>query len=117
MKFVLPAEYNDLSKIPKPTNPAVHIEKIPPQVGAVHRYHGSQNDVYNREMAAELAAQLLEDGVEFSSDDYVLENFQFWGYNSPFTIPYFRRNEVWVELTPEQVEKLMNKFNPEAVLN
>jgi hypothetical protein len=111
MKFMLPAEYNDLSKIPKPTNPAVHILEIPPQVGAVHRYHGSMKDDINREMAVELAAQLLEDGVEFVSDDYVLEHFQFWGYNPPFTLPMFRRNEVWVELTPEQVEELMNKFN------
>jgi hypothetical protein len=92
-------------------------EEIPPQVGAVHRYHGSTNDDYNREMAAELAAQLLEDGVECISDDDVLENFQFWGYNPPVTLPMFRRNEVWVELTPEQVEEIMNKFNPEAASN
>jgi hypothetical protein len=99
-------------------NPAVYIEDIPPQVGAVHRYHGSMNDDYNREMAAELmAAQLLEVGVEFVSDDYVLENFQFWGYNPPFTLPMFRRNEVWVELTPEQVEEFMNKSNAEAASN
>jgi hypothetical protein len=42
----------------KPTNyPAVHLEEIPPQMGAVHRYHGSMNDDYGRELAAELAAR------------------------------------------------------------
>ena len=114
MKFMLPAEYDDLSKIPKPTNPAVHIEAIPPQVGAVHRYNGNMREDHNREMAVELAEQLIADGVEGITVDYVLENFSFFGYNPPFCLPYFRRNEVWVELTESQVDHLLNKFNSDA---
>jgi hypothetical protein len=114
MKFVLPAKYDDMSKIPKPTNPMVHIEEIPPQVGAVHRFSGSMSEATNREMAAKLAQQLMADGVDGISEDYVLDHFQYWGYNPPFTIPMFRRNEVWVELTGNQVDHLLNKFNPAA---
>ena len=114
MKFVLPTEYDDISKIPKPTNPAVHIEEIPPQVGVVHRYAGSLSEETNREMATALADQLMADGVEGITEDYVLQHYQFWGYNPPFTLPMFRRNEVWVELSQDQVDQLMNKFNPET---
>jgi hypothetical protein len=114
MKFVLPAEYDDLSKIPKPTNPAVHIAKIPPQVGAVHRFSGSMSENTNRQMSASLAQQLMTDGVEGISEDYVLQHYQFWGYNPPFCLPMFRRNEVWVELTESQVDHLLNKFQSDA---
>ena len=116
MKFMLPAEYDELSKIPKPTNPAVKIEEIPPQVGVVHRYHGSLETEHNKEMAIDLADQLMADGVEGISEEYVLDHFQFWGYNPPMTIPYLRRNEVWVQLNTEQVEYLTQKYN-NRVLN
>jgi hypothetical protein len=111
MKFMLPDEYDDLSKIPKPTNPKIHIEEIPPQVGVVHRYHGSLEQDHNQEMAMELADQLMEDGVEGITEEYMLAHFQFWGYNPPFTLPYFRRNEVWLQLTEDQVEYLMNEYD------
>ena len=112
MKFILPAEYDDIAKIPKPTNPAVHIESIPPSVGAVHRYAGKMSEEHNRQMAIELADQLIKDGLSTISEEDALEHFQFWGYNPPFTIPMFRRNEVWMELTEGQVDHLLNEFAP-----
>lgn len=112
MKFMLPAEYDDMTKIPKPTNPDVTIEEIPPQVGVVHRYSGSWSETSNREIAAEMASQLKDDGLERMSMDYVLDHFQFWGYNPPFTIPMFRRNEIWLELNEGEVQYLLDKFDP-----
>ncbi|CAB9497273.1 SOUL heme-binding protein [Seminavis robusta] len=114
MQFVLPAEYDELSKIPKPTNPKVHIKEIPPQVGAVHRYSGSMDDSHSEKTAMELAAQLRKDGVEISDAD-ALRSYNFWGYNPPFCLPAFRRNEVWIELTTDQAEQLVKEFNPEDV--
>jgi hypothetical protein len=38
MQFFLPAECDDFSKIPIPVNPAITIQEIPPQLGAVHRF-------------------------------------------------------------------------------
>eukprot|EP00980_Cylindrotheca_fusiformis_P003702 scaffold821_cov122-Cylindrotheca_fusiformis.AAC.6 len=111
MKFMLLEQYEDMSEIPKPTNPAVHIEEIPPQVGVVHQYHGSLKEKRNKELAKELAEQLMKDGVEGINEDYVMENYQFWGYNPPFTLPVFRRNEVWLQLTEDQVEYLVNNYN------
>lgn len=110
MKFMLPVEYDSMSKIPKPNDPKIHIEEIPSQTGAVHRYHGPYDDKHNRESAMELGRQLMTDGVQNMTEEYMMDNFQFWGYNPPFTMPYFRRNEVWVKLTEEQVDFLSSKY-------
>lgn len=112
MKFILPAEYDSMEKIPKPTNPDVTIEQIPPQVGVVHRYSGTWTDASNRKVAAEFASQLTADGLERMSTDFVLDQYQFWGYNPPFTLPMFRRNEIWVELNEQEVQHLLNQFDP-----
>ena len=109
MEFVLPAEYDSMSKIPKPTNPNVHIKEIPPQVGAVHRYSGTYDDERNEKMALQLAAQLRKDGVEIT-DEEAASKYQFWGYNPPFCLPPFRRNEVWIELTSEQADRLVKDY-------
>jgi len=110
MMFMLPIEYDDMSKIPKPTNPMVHIEEILSEIGAVYRYNGNYNNKVNREKARMMGMQLLSDDVPGLTEDYVLSNFQFWGYNPPFTIPYFRRNEIWLKLNDEQANYLIEKF-------
>lgn len=123
MLFILPADYDDISKIPEPTDPSVTIKELPPAVGAVHRYNGAFNDTANAKKMVLLASQLAADGLtgfmteeEGKSDPTAeaWEKSQFWGYNPPFTLPFRRRNEVWMELTAEQVEALKAKFGEEA---
>ncbi|KAL9186546.1 hypothetical protein ACHAXT_005784 [Thalassiosira profunda] len=110
MMFMLPAEYDDMSKIPKPTDARVHIEGIPAEVGVVHRYNGLYNDDINRQKAKAMGEQLVADGVTGLTEDFVAQHFQFWGYNPPFCLPYFRRNEVWLKLNDDQVTYLKEKF-------
>jgi hypothetical protein len=112
MQFILPAKFDSLEKIPKPNNSAIQIKVIPSQIGAVHRFSGTHSDSRDREIATEFAKQLQKDGVDIT-EDFVLHNYQFWGYNPPFTIPMLRRNEIWVELSTGQVETLLNGFSPE----
>ena len=76
MMFMLPVEYNSVDKIPKPTNPAVHIEEIPSQTGVVHVYNGKWGESRNKELAKSLAQQLIKDGVPDMTEEYVLNNFQ-----------------------------------------
>lgn len=111
MMFVLPDEYKSLDSIPKPTNPNVHIVQVPPAVGAVYRYAGSMDDATAQMNAMKLGQQLrtayqLDDSM---TDDYILHNYQFWGYTPPFTLPLFRRNEVWIQLNNEQVEQIVKE--------
>ena len=108
MQFFLPQEYQTLESIPQPTNDAVHIRAVPAATGAVYRFSGSMNPQNNRDMALRLAAQLRDDGVALASDEYVLQQYEFWGYNPPFTLPMFRRNEIWVELDSASVDHLVN---------
>lgn len=108
MQFFLPAEYQTLESIPKPTNDAVRIRVVPAATGAVYRFSGSMDLDRNREMALKVGAQLRDDGVALASDEYVLHHYEFWGYNPPFTLPMFRRNEIWVELDAASVDHLVN---------
>jgi hypothetical protein len=113
MQFILPCEFDDMSKIPKPTNPAVTVKELNPAIGAVHKFSGVFNEKIMMEKAKALGSQLREDGITGKmSDEEVLERFQFWGYNPPFTIPFLRRNEVWIELTEKDVQDLMKQFGP-----
>jgi SOUL heme-binding protein len=107
MQFILPAEYTTLESIPKPTNPDVHIRAISPAVGAVHRFAGSFQPETCRTKALQLAERLRLDGLADVSDDFVLGHYESWGYDPPFTLPMFRRNEVWIALTEQQVEHLV----------
>jgi SOUL heme-binding protein len=107
MEFLLPAEYDSIDKIPVPTNPRVSIVELPPSVGAVHRFAGSMSETKAKDVAQHLAEQLQKDGASGASDEYVMSHYQYWGYNPPFTLPMFRRNEVWVPLDPAMVEQLV----------
>ncbi len=117
MQFILPASYDEISKIPRQTNPKVHIRELPPSVGAVHRFSGSFSQTAAKEWASRLAEQLQADGLNDITNDYVLANYQFWGYNPPYTIPIFRRNEVWIELSQDQADRLIHSFGTAQGLN
>jgi hypothetical protein len=109
MAFLLPQEYNSLDKIPQPTNPNVKITKIPAAQGAVHTFSGWCNDARAKSKARELVHQLQEDGVDMDEED-ALAKFELWQFHPPFTIPMLRKNEVWIELSEDQVNGLLKKY-------
>lgn len=114
MQFILPKKFDSMDKIPKPTNPAVSIVEVPPAVGAVHTFSGSDISMTKGKAVADsMVAQLGKDGVDLSEMN-VMNELQMWGYNPPWTIPFLRRNEVWLPLTEVQVSKLVNEFDPTA---
>lgn len=110
MAFVLPQEYDSMEKIPKPTNPNVKITEIPSAKGAVHTFSGWCNDEKAKSKARELVHQLRDDGVNIEEED-ALTKFQLWQFHPPFTIPMLRKNEVWIELTEDQVNDLLKKYS------
>ena len=109
MQFILPREFDAMDKIPKPSDPDVTVVEIPPSRGAVHRYSGRFSEKDARVKAEKLVAQLKADGLEKFDEKKALDTHQFWGFNPPFTLPAFRRNEVWIELSKEDAKNLEAK--------
>jgi hypothetical protein len=89
ISFVVPGEF-DLTNVPTPTNPEVSIREIPGQLMAVQTYSGRWSDENRQQHAAELLDALKTAGIE------VLGTPVSAAYNSPFTLPFMRRNEVLV---------------------
>ena len=87
MQFFLPKQYS-LQNAPKPNDPRVSIIGLPETYFAVISYSGSTSDKNFNEHHKELKAALDKDkltviGVPLKAT-----------YNSPFTLPFLRRNEA-----------------------
>jgi hypothetical protein len=110
MAFILPAQYDAIEKIPKPTNPNVRITEIPASSGAVHTFSGSCDDAKAKAKIKLLIDQLKKDGLEIN-EEAAIDNFELWQFHPPFTIPLMRKNEVWIDLTEQQVDDLLKKYS------
>jgi len=77
---------------PLPTDPNVRIVAVPPETVAALRFSGVLSEEIAKAHAERLLATLKKAGIATVGAPYVL------GYDAPFTIPFFRRNEVAVEV-------------------
>lgn len=109
MQFMLPEKYDDMSKIPKPTNPNVVVKEVPAATGAVHTFNGSMNDSKEKSTVIAFAKQLKDDGVDMSEEE-TLSKYDLWQFHPPFTLGPLKKNEIWVPLTTKQVDELLKKF-------
>ena len=76
-------------------NPNIKLKLIKPKKVAVLTFNGNySNEAAVKEKAAEFKAILEEHADELR----VKPQWTFAGYNAPFTIPYFRRNEIHFEV-------------------
>jgi len=89
--FVLPSGYS-IDTAPRPTDPEVSLrERAPRRVAAV-RYSGRATEDARSENARALADWIDSRGLEAKSDP------RWAGYDAPWTLPPFRRNEVLVDI-------------------
>lgn len=91
MKFVIPAVMSNTPPTPLPDD-SVNIERIPERLVAVKAFPGlvTEDEVSRQKKA--LFAVLVGDGVNVLNGD----EMSVLQYNSPFTIPWRRRNEIAV---------------------
>ena len=93
MRFFLPARY-DLASAPVPTDPRVRILEVPAETVAVLRFSGSAAPERVAEREADLRRVL-----EASDWRGVGEPVGLF-YDPPWTLPWWRRNEVAVAVAP-----------------
>ena len=110
MQFVLPSDYTSLEQIPIPSNKRVAIKSIPSKLVAVTKFSGSYSKDYFDKKLKELYEHILADSlvpeydqdlappIDNSKGDITTLKWNAAQYHPPFTIPFLRRNEVWIEL-------------------
>ena len=87
MRFFLPMQYSK-QNAPEPNDERVKIIDLPAEYFAVISYSGFASDNNFQEHYTELKAALNKDGMVITGPPIKAT------YNSPFTLPFFRRNEA-----------------------
>ena len=92
VRFVMPSTYT-MATLPKPNNTAVKVRLVPASQYVVIRFSGLASE---RNMAAQRA--MLEQYVQMHKlRVYGAPTYAF--YNPPWTLPFFRRNEIMLALS------------------
>jgi hypothetical protein len=89
ISFVVPTEF-DINSVPTPGNPEVRIQAIPEQLMAVLTYSGRWTEQNRHRHTQELLDALEGAGIK------LLGIPVYASYNSPFSLPFTRRNEIMV---------------------
>ena len=89
MSFVMPENFNPNIK---PDSDRVEIKLVEPQKMAVISFSGFAGEKKSERKFKELEALLVENSVAFE------EGYFTAVYNGPYTLPFLRKNEVWVKL-------------------
>lgn len=91
VQFTMPSKYT-LASLPRPLDPRVQLRAVTGRLVAVHQYRGGWSEErYDREELA-LYTALARDGLKAKGPPY-------WArYNSPFSLPAFRHNEIWIDV-------------------
>ena len=104
VSFLMPRAYT-LDTLPEPTDPRVELREIPAHRVAAIRYAGrwtrSSYEAHRRRLVEWTATQRL-----------IPTGPPIWArYNSPFTPPGWRRNEIWIPV--EEAETPSGRARPE----
>lgn len=131
MRFFPPKEHPTPESLPAPVSPSITIQTVPKRFVAARRFSGSvdlnqpKTDPAVRPHLLHLMRALLDDG-RLKSDEPCDTDAAIWEqldsghlkdaatgetarwslavYNPPFCLPFLRRNELWVSLSPESAQ-------------
>jgi predicted transcriptional regulator YdeE len=91
MAFMMPSKFT-MDTLPKPKNANVTIKQMPAQQLAVVTFSGWVDEEKLTAQTARLNEWMAKSGLKSSG------SVQLSRYNPPWTLPFWRRNEVWVKL-------------------
>lgn len=89
VQFIMPESFT-LETTPVPTDSRITIREVPARSVAVRRYAGFWTASRLEEAERKLRDALARDGVEVTGP------LEWARFNSPFSLPFLRRNEVWL---------------------
>lgn len=92
MEFVLPSKFDASNPPPQPLDPQVKVVNVAGYKAAALRYSGNLSEKKYDEKTKELISTLQERGLEPNGEPFSA------GYNPPWTIPFFKRNEVLIKI-------------------
>lgn len=95
MTFIMPAGHTRES-LPRPDDERISIDVIPPRTVAVLRFSG-RLDGGDAARADALRSWLADNGYRATSAPRLA------GFDPPWTLPFLRRNEVQIDVTPNAV--------------
>ena len=91
VQFVMPKNYT-LATLPEPLDASINLREVPSHRVAVIRYSGSWSQSTYAEQLQTLRSALGAAGLTTQGEPVSSR------YNSPFSLPFMRRNEVWLNL-------------------
>jgi hypothetical protein len=91
VQFVMPKGYT-LATLPVPLDERVKLREVPGNRVAVIRFSGSWSQSTYEEQLQKLRTALAAAGLATTGEPVSSR------YNSPFSLPFLRRNEIWLSL-------------------
>jgi len=98
--FVMERKYS-LQSLPVPNNERIRIREVPERTMAVHRYSGRWTEGKYQQHEKLLLSALEAHSVQTIGRPALAR------YNSPFSLPFMRRNEVMIEMVPGSAQQLI----------
>lgn len=96
MRFVLPSALT-LETAPTPTNPEVQLVEVPAKLVAALRFSGRMGVGRVDAHGGKLVEALAADGALTPASGKA-KPWYYGGFNPPFTLPFLRTNEVYVDV-------------------
>lgn len=113
MSFVLPFNFKKVSELPVPNDSRVVLRAVPRRILAVTAFSGWYSAVEGEKHFAKLRAWLASDQLipETGREDSEGPDWSVAQYHPPFTLPFFRRNEIWIELDEknQKIREMISK--------
>ena len=103
MSFLLPFEHQSVSDVPEPTDSRIQIEKVESSVIAAVQFSGSYDKTVCQKHFLDMQHFLKEKGL-IEREGSVDKEMIVAQYHPPFTLPFMRRNEVWLTLGNDQAK-------------
>ena len=100
--FLLPSSFREIGDCPKPHDGRIELRMCSEKYVAVASFSGWCSENIVKQKLQDLILKCKNDRL-ISDDQEVV--WQLAQYNPPFTIPQFRRNEVWVTLEGDKTEE------------